>query len=100
MGDKVKVRRDNWEGLEPTHQMYEFYPPLVTETYRASLEPHLGSLRRMGKAQGKRKIFEEGTADYVQHLKHIFRYTKLMRRRHVAMTLLDQVKKGKAAFTS
>ena len=54
----------------------------------------------MGKAQGKRKIFEEGTADYVQHLKHIFRYTKLMRRRHVAMTLLDQVKRGKAAFTS
>ena len=54
----------------------------------------------MGKAQGKRKIFEEGTLDYVQHLKHIFRNTKLMRRRHVAMNLLDQVKKGKAAFTS
>ena len=89
MGDKVKVRRDNWMGLEPTHQMYEFYPPLVTETYRASLEPHLGSLRRMGKAQGRKAIFEAGTQDYVQHLKYIFKHTVLMKRRHLAGALLD-----------
>ena len=74
--------------------MVEFYPAMVTPAFRASLEPHLADIRLMGNSKGTTKIFEDGTTDYVRHLKHIFRNTVLMKRRHVAGQLLDEVKKN------
>ena len=80
--------------------MFEFYSETVSSAFRLSLEPHLTDIRAMGKAQGTTKIFEDGTTDYVRHLKHIFKHTVLMKRRHVAGALLDEVKRNKTAFTT
>ena len=92
VGKKVKAKRDNWAGLDPEHKMYEDYSATVSPAFRASLEPHLGEIRKVGMALGTTQIFSDGTTDYVRHLKYIFKHTVLMKRRHIAGQLLDEVK--------